>query len=181
MNDRDDQSPGNRAQNSARSAEQRGAADDHGGNGIEQQRLARLCRPGTEPRRIDEPGKARAHARQDIQLQDMPADINARPPRGGFTGPDGVVVLPKPGLRQQVVHHQYKDGGDDHDMGDVENLAVANGRKHLVLDRHSRATCQQERHPPRHAEHAQRPDERRHAQARDQQAVHQPRNTRHQH
>ena len=113
LDDGDDESAGDGAGDGARAAEQAGAADDHGGDRIEEQRLARLRRAGREAAGIEDAGKAGADRREQIELDRQALDVDAGAQRRGAVGAEGIGVLAEAGLRQHVVHHQDDHGGDD--------------------------------------------------------------------
>ena len=98
----------------ARAAEQARAADDDGGDRVEQQRLARLRGAGGEAAGVHRPRDARHDGGEQVEPQRQRLDVDAGAIRGGLARADRVGVLPEARLRQHVVQDEAGDAGDDH-------------------------------------------------------------------
>ena len=98
----------------------------------------------------------------------MVPDVDSGAARRLHVGSDGIVVLAEPGLAQQIVHHDDEDCGDQHQIGQAIELAVAELRQPGILHRHCRAAGEQEGSTTCNAEHAERANEGRDLEPRDQ-------------
>src|SRR5271166_5750034 len=171
LNDRDDESAGDRAPDRAGSAEQTGAADDDRSDRIEQQRLAGLGRAGGEAAGVQRARDAGHLRREQVQLHGQALDVDAGAIGGRLAGSEGVGVLPEARLGEQVMHDQAGDGGEYHQHGHAKNATVPDRGVPFVVDGDRHAAGEEIGGAARDALHSERADEWRNLEASDQKAI----------
>ena len=161
------------AEDRADATEQRGAADHDRRDDVQVGlRLAR-DRRGAELRQRQHTGETGEQPRQRVDLDQVRVDADADPTGRLLVGADGVGVATEAGEVQQ--HHPEQDDheGDHRQHRDLpEDVAVADlGLHHQRHGADVHALGEDLREPERHAERAQRDDQRRDLRLGDQEAV----------
>src|SRR5918998_33657 len=157
-------------------AEQAGAADHDRRDGVEVVGRVAADGGGAEARQTQEACQAGQRAAEAVDLDQVAVDVDARAPHGLLVGADRVRVAAEARLGEHDRRDQRDDRGDDRQVGHLveqppgtDRLDQLEGDVALVD-----AAGDQQRGAERHAECAERDDERRDLGLGDEEAVEDP-------
>src|SRR6266571_9519149 len=168
-----DEHPDDAAEDGPVAAEQAGAADDHAGDHAEVGRGLPADRGRLEERQVEPAGEAGQQAGQGVDHDQVAADLNAGTPARLGIRAERVGVQPEPGPVQDDDPDHHDDRGDDGQRRDLpDDVAEAHRVDHdgrHVAQVH--AAGDHLGQAKRHAQGAERDDERRDLRPRDEEPV----------
>ena len=175
---RNDQRADQRTPDRADAADEGGAAQDHGGDGVELVGLAELeAIGGVETCRLHGAAEACEQARHAVDEDQHAPDLDAGEPRRALVAADRVDVDPEHGALEHQPRHQddqqrdHPEPGNRQDAGNESQGAVADEGIGYRWIEHRGVGAEQARRAAHGGQRPQRDDEGRQAQQRDQPAI----------